>query len=158
MSARVAPLPERPRRYRFSLTPLADAMFQLLIFFMLSSSLTPYSLVTLRGAPAGINDTEDTGAALPEVEDTNATTPASSGTDGPQTTVWKLGDGVVTVNGQIFETSQLRRLAKAIATQNAPARIVIMVTDLARVQDIAAAIEALDTADIESVQITRVRR
>lgn len=158
MSARVAPLPERPRRYRFSLTPLADAMFQLLIFFMLSSSLTPYSLVTLRGSPPEVDYTEDTDVALPEAEDESATTPASTGADEPQITIWKLGDGVVTVKGQIFEISQLHRFAEAIATQGAPARIVIMVGELARVQDIATAIEALDTADVESVQITRVRR
>ncbi len=44
-------LPKSERRYTFALTPLADAMFQLLIFFMLSTSLTPYSLLTItRGA------------------------------------------------------------------------------------------------------------
>ena len=50
MASRRAPLPERPRRYKFAMTPLADAMFQLLIFFMLSSSLAPYSLITLKTA------------------------------------------------------------------------------------------------------------
>jgi len=49
--------PRSPARYRFVLTPLADAMFQLLIFFMLSSNLAPYSLLTIRsgttGDPAG---------------------------------------------------------------------------------------------------------
>ena len=59
MASRRAPLPERPRRYRFVLTPLADAMFQLLIFFMLSSSLAPYSLITLKTAPQDVADSED---------------------------------------------------------------------------------------------------
>ena len=52
-------LPRRERRYRFSMTPLADVMFQLLVFFMLSANITPYSLIDIRtgglsgGAPAG---------------------------------------------------------------------------------------------------------
>ncbi|PKQ10918.1 MAG: hypothetical protein CVT70_16970 [Alphaproteobacteria bacterium HGW-Alphaproteobacteria-1] len=37
----------RPPRRGFALTPLADIMFQLLIFFMLSSSLAPYALLPL---------------------------------------------------------------------------------------------------------------
>ena len=41
-------LPRRNRRYRFSMTPLADVMFQLLIFFMLSANLAAYSLLPLR--------------------------------------------------------------------------------------------------------------
>ena len=40
--------PHRPRGNRFPMTALADAMFQLLIFFMLASSLTPYSLLPLQ--------------------------------------------------------------------------------------------------------------
>lgn len=45
-------LPKSTRRYAFSLTPLADAMLQLLIFFMLSSSMAAYSLLGLNSAAA----------------------------------------------------------------------------------------------------------
>jgi biopolymer transport protein ExbD len=64
MASRKAPLPELPRRYKFVLTPLADAMFQLLIFFMLTSSLAPYSLITLKTAakPVSEEDVADAGA------------------------------------------------------------------------------------------------
>lgn len=154
MITRVAPLPERPRRYRFALTPLADAMFQLLIFFMLSSSLTPYSLVTLRGVADTAPDTGST-SAIPEVEDENATTPASANRDGQQITIWTLGDGIVVVNDQIFERAQLPELAEAIGTQGVPGKILILVGEQARVQDVATAIEALDAAEVEAVQIAR---
>lgn len=158
MITRVTPLPERSRRYRFALTPLADTMFQLLIFFMLSSSLTPYSLVTLRGAPDGAATGQDAETAPPQIEDENATTPASAtNNDGSQVTVWTLGDGIVVVNGLIYEANRLSTLAEAIGTQDAPGRIVIVVGDQARVQDIATAIEALDTAKVAAVQITRAR-
>lgn len=159
MINKVASLPERPRTYRFALTPLADAMFQLLIFFMLSSSLTPYSLVTLRGAPENSKADQDAETAPPQVEDESATTPATPGTDdGPQVTIWTLGDGIVIVKGQIYEADRLPALAEAIGTQDAPGRIIIMVGDQARVQDIAGAIEALDAAKVAAVQIARERR
>ncbi len=158
MISKVTSLPERPRTYRFALTPLADAMFQLLIFFMLSSSLTPYSLVTLRGTPDNAQTGEATETAPPQVEDETATTPASAASDdGPKITTWTLGDGIVIVNGQIFEADALADLAAAIGTRDEPGRIVIIVGDQARVQDIATAVEALDTAQVSAVQITRER-
>lgn len=158
MSTTVAPLPIRPRSYKFALTPLADAMFQLLIFFMLTSSLTPYSLVTLRGSPEAAQ-TDETTDNTPQVEDENATTPASNAADtGPAVTIWTLGDGIVVTNGQIYEASRLIDLATAIGTREAPANIVIVVGDQARVQDIAGAIEALEGAEVASVQITREQR
>ena len=50
MSRLNLPLPPRKRSYRVALTPLADAMFQLLTFFMLTTSLTPYSMLTIGSA------------------------------------------------------------------------------------------------------------
>ena len=42
-------LPRRERRVsRFSMTALADVLFQLLIFFMLSSNLSAYAMLPLR--------------------------------------------------------------------------------------------------------------
>lgn len=131
-------------------------MFQLLIFFMLSSSLTPYSLVTLRGSPTSTQSSQNSEATSPEVEDENATTPAANAASGgPQVTVWTLGDGIVVVNDQIFEIASLPALAEAIGTRENPGTIVIMVGDLARVQDVAAALEALDAAQLTAVQIAR---
>ncbi|QUJ78112.1 biopolymer transporter ExbD [Sulfitobacter albidus] len=154
MHSRVAPLPARPRSYKFSLTPLADAMFQLLIFFMLTSSLTPFSLVTLRGSPDAAGASEP-GAQTPQVEDASSSTPASDTTDTPGITIWTLGDGIVVVNEQIFSRDQLPELAEAIGTQDRPGKIVLLVGDLARVQDVASALDALQAAEVESVQITR---
>lgn len=154
MSRSLQPLPARPRNQRFALTPLADAMFQLLIFFMLTSSLTPYSLATLRGGPTE-TVTEN---AAPQFEDTNASTQAAVAANGPKTTIWSLGDGVVIVDEQIYESSQLSELAKAIGTQSNPGKIKIVVGDLARVQDVATAIEALAIAEVTTVQIVRNRQ
>ena len=153
MGASYTPLPERPRRYRFALTPLADAMFQLLIFFMLSSSLTPYSLVTLRST----TDAAKESAAEPSgAVDETAQTPAPSNT-GPQVTIWSLGNATLTVDGQVFNITQLPELAEALGTQDAPGNVVILVTDEARVQDVASALEALNAAEVEAVQLARTQ-
>ena len=59
----------RQPNYRFGFTAFADTMFQLLIFFILSSGMTPYSLLTLKTAAAmtegGGGDGTDQPPALP---------------------------------------------------------------------------------------------
>ena len=136
------------------LTPLADAMFQLLIFFMLSTSLTPYSLVTLRTTPDEAEETEQSADPAGPIDE-NAEQTAQPDTDGP--TIWALGNGVVTTNGQDFNIDQLPSLAEAIGSQDDPGNVVILVGSAARVQDVASALEALDSAEVEAVQIARTR-
>lgn len=145
---RRAPLPERPRRYRFALTPLADAMFQLLIFFMLSSSLAPYSLITIKSAAPGTADSEESsgqGAG-------DGPAPASNAA-GP--TLWTVGKDIVTTGGQTYRIDQMVELAEALGTQDNPANVVILVREDARIQDVATAMEALERAEITGVQITK---
>ncbi|MEL6564200.1 MAG: biopolymer transporter ExbD [Pseudomonadota bacterium] len=156
MAASYQPLPERPRRYRFALTPLADAMFQLLIFFMLSTSLTPYSLVTLRTTPDEAEEAEaQADPAGPE--DENAEAPAPDAVSDSGVTIWDIGNGTVTTNGQVFDIDQLPSLAEAIGSQDDPGQVVIIIGGAARVQDVASALEALDSAEVEAVQIARTR-
>ena len=155
MSASVSPLPENPRRYRFALTPLADAMFQLLILFMLSTSLTPYSLVTLRTTPDDAEETApetDPAAPIDESAEQTADPAADTGT-----TIWSLGNGTVTTNGQVYDIEQLPSLAEAIGSLDDPGQVVILVGNAARVQDVASALEALDSAEVEAVQLARTR-
>ncbi|WP_417262055.1 ExbD/TolR family protein [Celeribacter sp.] len=153
MSILISSLPVRKRRYRFALTPLADAMFQLLIFFMLSSSLTPYSLLTLQSAPS-----ETEGEALPE-DTTALTADPDAAPDAPlaggEVTVWRLLEGHVTVDGQEFATDQLSDLAQALGQQRAQGQLVLAITATARVQDVATALSALEGAEIAGVQIIR---
>ena len=69
-------LPVRRRRsVAFSMTALADVLFQLLIFFMLSSNLAAYSMLPLRsGALRGDGGGEAGGAGTAV---TRAPTPAN---------------------------------------------------------------------------------
>ena len=148
MSGKTAPLPERKRSYRIALTPLADAMFQLLIFFMLTTSLTPYSLITIRtGGDAAAQDTEAlAGGPGPSQQ---------NGNDGESITIWTLNEGTVTSRGQEYDIGQLVALADALSATDDAASVVIVVGPTARMQDVASAMEALSRADVTSVQITR---
>lgn len=141
-------LPVRKRSYRFALTPLADAMFQLLIFFMLSSSLTPYSLLTLQSA-SGVKDEQ----AAPGEETTASDVPEETAEPG-DVALWTVEAGSVLVGGQSFGFDALSALAGALGTPSAPADVILVVRTTAQVQDIATVLEALQAANVASVQVS----
>jgi len=138
-------LPARKPSYRFVLTPLADAMFQLLIFFMLSSSLTPYSLLTLQTAP------QAPGEAAPGQADEAAQVAEAAPAD---VALWTVDVGAVIVGGQRFEFDALPDLAGALGSASAPADVILLIRKSAQMQDITTVLEALQEASVGSVQIT----
>jgi biopolymer transport protein ExbD len=152
MASRKAPLPELPRRYKFVLTPLADAMFQLLIFFMLTSSLAPYSLITLKTAakPVSEEDVADAGAGAGN----DPSQPAENAATLTDVTLWTVNNSSVRSSGLDYNIDQLSALAEALG-EGAPGRVILIVTDEARVQDVASALEALEGANVGAVQISR---
>ncbi|MDO5612950.1 MAG: biopolymer transporter ExbD [Paracoccus sp. (in: a-proteobacteria)] len=139
-------LPRHQRRYGFALTPLADAMFQVLIFFMLSSNLSPYSLLDLRGGALAVGggggDAPDPGQqAAPAM-------PAG------ETAIWSVsGDGIV-ASGQRFGFDRLPDLAAAL-DQAGTARVLLVSQPGAQVQNLVAVIESLSLAGISDVQLAR---
>ena len=151
MSSRKAPLPSRPRSYKIALTPLADAMFQLLIFFMLSSSLAPYSLITLKTAPQAMSEEDVENASAGAGNDDTQPAPDASLAE---VTLWTVGDGTVRSSGIEYTMDQLSDLADAVGP-DAPGRVVLLITGTARVQDVAHALEALEGANVGAVQISR---
>ena len=137
-------LPVRPRNYRFALTPLADAMFQLLIFFMLTASLTPYSLLPLQNGTAP----DTPGGAQASAA---AAAPAPTAAD---VAIWTLEAGRILVGGQAFGFDELDGLAERLGREDGPAEVVLIVRETARVQDVATVLARLSTADIRSVRIS----
>lgn len=134
------------KRQRFSLTPLADAMFQLLIFFMLSSSLAPYSLLTIRSGP----EQQQAGESLSgETEEPSETEAAPIGAN---TVLWTIEPEKITIGGQTFSYDALGSLSEALAA-NDDAEVIIILRSEARVQDLATVMEALTNAGISAVQI-----
>lgn len=140
-------LPQRQRQYRFALTPLADAMFQLLIFFMLTSGLTPYSLLTVKTADGA------TGTQAAAGQNGNApTAPAMPALPG-QVALWTLEPGSVVVGGQRFGFDALDDLAGALAGSQPPAQVVLILHPQSQVQDVSTVLAHLQAADIGSVRI-----
>ncbi len=151
MASRRAPLPERPRRYKFVLTPLADAMFQLLIFFMLTSSLAPYSMITLKTAAKAVSEEDVEAAGAGAGNDPSQPAPPP---EAANTTLWTVNNGTVRSGGLDYNMDQLTDLASALG-EGRPGRVVLIVTNEARVQDVAHALEALEGANVGAVQISR---
>ena len=135
-------LPRHTGRYNIALTPLADAMFQLLIFFMLSSNVAPYSLLTLRSGVTGEEGAQSDGSPQP---DQLAQAPANAA-------IWTVDAGSVTAQGQRFTADTLGPLAQALAAQP-EASVVLILREAAQVQDLSNVLEALTTAGVTSVQI-----
>lgn len=140
-TGRISNLPRSTRRYSFALTPLADAMFQLLIFFMLTSSLTPYSLLTLQSGPGSAAATAQTQSS-----------PQSPQTAPVQSAIWQIENGGIIASGQRFDFEQLSQLANALIAAGTP-QVVLVSTPSAQVQDLANVLEKLTAAGIGQIQI-----
>ncbi|MCG7625010.1 MULTISPECIES: ExbD/TolR family protein [unclassified Epibacterium] len=140
-------LPVRKRRVSFTLTSLADVMFQLLVFFMLSSSLTPYALLPLQHTDPVSDQRVGTGAGA---ADPVAAQPGGA-TSAP---LWNLDADALNIQGQRFDFSALPDLAAALGSDGGPASVILIVRASARVQDVATVLAHLQAADVTAVQIS----
>lgn len=136
MNRLVIPRRQRPRRLAFMLTPLIDVMFLLLIFFMLSSQLSPYSLLPI-GRVAG-----ERGASPAAPAETTAIADLSV----------RVAAGAVVVGG---ETIAIEAFPSAIETFRAQGfdGFLVIATRAASVQDIVSALEALQAAGVARVTL-----
>lgn len=137
--------PRSGRKYRFALTPLADAMFQLLIFFMLTSSLTPYSLLTLR---SGANAEEAALDPLANAAEQEPVVPDAN------TEIWTISQGQVQVNGTPVSLADLPALAAAVSLNEQS--LILVMDSSAKVQDLTSVLEALTAAGVDAVQMAQV--
>ncbi len=133
------------RRYRFSLTPLADTMFQLLVFFMLSANMAPYSLMTIRsGALGGADGTggqnSPSGSGGPEVSN-----PMS-------TAIWSVNADSIVANGQRFALDRIPALATALEQQQT-GDVLLVAQKGASVQMLVSILEILAEHRITAVRV-----
>ncbi|MDO5704519.1 MAG: biopolymer transporter ExbD [Paracoccus sp. (in: a-proteobacteria)] len=126
------------RRRRFSMTPLADVMFQLLIFFMLSADVLPYSLLTVQSG--GLQG--EAGADTVEIPGTAART----------TAVWTLDSTEIISGGQRFTLDRAPDLAGAMTLHGTP-DLLLVVRPSVDIQTLARVLEVLESRGIHSVQI-----
>lgn len=138
---RSLPQSNRARRYGFSFTPLADAMFQLLVFFMLTSSLAPYSLMTLT---PGVSGNIEAAATAPAVEQ-----PAPAETT---VAVWSVDHRSLRAGGQRVALTDIADLVTPL-TEAGVDRVVLLTGAAATVQDVATVLEALTLARVPTVQV-----
>ena len=119
-------------------------MFQLLIFFMLSSNLTPYSLLPLR---SGALAAEDTGGA-----GTARRTAARNTVSAQDTAIWSISRDSIVSNGQRFGFERLSDLAAAMQA-GGTAQVLLVTRPGAQVQGMVAVLEALAAHGISQVQV-----
>jgi len=117
-------LPRRRRRVIFVLTPLIDVIFLLLIFFMLSSQIAPYSLM-----PIG-----------------RIANPASAGAPAAdaagQSLTLRVGHGFVTAGQTRIAIEDLAAAAEGFKVEGVTA-YVLLPSSTAQVQDVVSVLEVL---------------
>lgn len=137
-------LPRRKASRGFALMPLADVMFQLLIYLMLSTGLASYSLLTLQTGQAGTGGAVGGGNAAEQIA---APTPS----DGA---LWRVEAEAVIVGGQRFDMGELDALTTAFADDDGPAQVILVVGASARVQDISTVLAQLKLSNVGSVRLS----
>lgn len=136
-------LPKSPRRYGFPMTALADTMFQLLVFFMLSANMSAYSLLSVRTG----------GVAAPGGgEPSGETQPVGNVTRADETVIWSVNVDSLTAGGQRFDLDQVAQLAQSLSV-NPDAKVLLIAQQGARVQSLVSVLETLSAHGITSVQV-----
>jgi biopolymer transport protein ExbD len=120
----------------FALTPLADIMFQLLIFFMLTTSIVPYALLPL-------------GGAAPQTQ-----TPLPGLTDAPRagSAAWHVSAGRIRGGDASIDIADLP-LALDQLREVDIAEIVLFTTPDATVQDLASVLDHMQAAGLKRVRL-----
>ncbi|MDO5622832.1 MAG: biopolymer transporter ExbD [Paracoccus sp. (in: a-proteobacteria)] len=135
-------MPARPMPRAFPMTAMADMLFQLLIFFMLTANLTPFAMLDFRtGQLSGRADSA-----------TEGSTPAEPAMDARRTAIWTLGTTGLVSGGQHFALDQLPALADALADLGTPHLLIVLRPDVP-VRDVILVLEALQLRGITAVQI-----
>jgi biopolymer transport protein ExbD len=129
--------PRPPRKPAFAMTPLADIMFQLLIFFMLSSSLAPFALIPLAAPTA------------PASQDT-ATPQQQGGTS--DIVIWHVAAGEVRARGESLPLASLPEVIKALKLDGLD-EILLFTTASATTQDLATVIGAVRVGEVARVRL-----
>lgn len=131
----------RRRRSRFPLTPLVDVIFLLLIFFMLSSRLAPYSLVPL-----------DTGGRAPTQSE--ETIPAAGEAAADLLVI--LSRGAAQIGSERVRLEEARPLF-AEAHERGARSVIVLTRASATVQDVVSALDWLRRAGFSSIAVQSPR-
>lgn len=126
----------RSRRSLFALTPLIDVMFLLLIFFMLSSQIAPFSLLPVSATTSG----------------NAAERPAPDASPAGRVAVVRVLRGGITLDGEPVDLSALEpAFARRVAAHGGS--FLVLPTRSATVQDLVTVLEALKAASAHDVAL-----
>lgn len=135
--------PPIQHRRGISLTPLVDVIFLLLIFFMLTSQIAPFSLISFSGTKAE----EKSGDTLPlPPTETNAAV-----NFGVLITVL---NGSVAINGERSPHDKIDMVMKELR-KNGVTTAIISLRTTATVQDLITVLEAVKKAKFETISIRK---
>lgn len=130
--------PRAGRKQAFAMTPLADVMFQLLIFFMLSSSLSPYALLPLVAPSDARLTTASDSAPAPDTQS--------------QAVIWQVGRNEIRVSGETVRPDALGEVLRRLRNQGTD-EILLFTTAQATTQDVAHVLEAIRVSGLERVRL-----
>lgn len=120
--------PPRRRRILFILTPLIDVIFLLLIFFMLSSQIAPYSLMPIGRIAAA-----------------SASAPGSALASGTPPLTVRLAHGYISAGGERIAIDDLPAQAGRLTAEGTSGFLLIPSAS-SQVQDVVSVLEALRNA------------
>jgi biopolymer transport protein ExbD len=133
------PHPPRRRRASFVLTSLIDVIFLLVIFFMVTSQITPFSLI-----PLGPVATE--GAGAPPVADLATSPPVSL----------RILAGAVSIGGKRVPMAEIGEALSRLR-QGGVGALVVSSSTAATVQDLVTVLEATRAAAFADVVVINRR-
>jgi len=128
--------PVRRRRASFVLTSLIDVIFLLVIFFMVSSQVLPYSLIPIGAAASG-------GTPIP-ADDTGSPV------------ALRIQQGRVSIGGRAVAFTDLPDALKRLRDSGVSA-LVLSTAQTATVQDLVSVLEMCRTAAFETVTVLNRR-
>ncbi len=137
-------LPQRQYRRKISLTPLVDVIFLLLIFFMLTSQIAPFSIISLSTAKIE-KDIEQ--ISIPHEADARSTSFGA---------LINVLNGGVSINGQRVAYEKIDQ-ALAQLRQAGTTAAIISPKSASSVQDLITVLEAVKRASFETIKIRKAK-
>lgn len=125
------------RRGLFSLTPLIDVVFQLLIFFMLATTFSNSQMLT-------VSTPSQSEAALPQ--------------DANVVEIWLMADGSIRVAEKPVAPEGLKDAVKAALGGRTDLTVSIFAEKGSRTQAFVSAVEAARSAGAKNVAIARIEK
>lgn len=130
------------KKTRFVLTPLVDIIFLLLVFFMLSSQIAPYSLLSIAQPATIVSGDNSQQSAATQPPPTNTT----------RSVTLQILKGHLRSGNKLISLEELGAAARAFKDANIE-EVLLISTRSATVQDVITSLEMFKANDIGRVRL-----